>query len=147
MNGENSRRKENNSSPRHNKWSCKKLKNCSSETDIWYFTLRSTWPVLDVVCANIPNKSSGLAEASRTTPSTGMSSSVNKELFQHVVVKVGVKEMGNINDVFFRDIADMYMSLLYYTLCWPEFMTPHAALSSSSSSSSNVHKDHRCIIV
>jgi len=36
-----------------------------------------------------------------------MSSSVNKELFQRVVVEVGVKEMGNINDVFFRDIADV----------------------------------------
>jgi len=55
------------------------------------------------------HESTGLAEASRTTPSTGMSmsSSVNKELFQRVVVEVGVKEMGNINDVFFRDIADV----------------------------------------
>jgi len=53
------------------------------------------------------HESTGLAEASRTTPSTGMSSSVNKELFQRVVVEVGVKEMGNINDVFFRDTADV----------------------------------------
>jgi len=41
-----------------------------------------------------------------------MSSSINKELFQRVVIEVnrrsvGVKEMGNINDVFFRDISDM----------------------------------------
>ena len=66
--------------------------------------------MLDVVCANIPNNMNQLvyiAEASRTTPSTGMSSSVNKELFQRVVVEVAVKEMGNINDVFFRDIADV----------------------------------------
>ena len=52
------------------------------------------------------HESTGLAEASRTTPSTEMSSSVNKELFQRVVVEVGVKEMGNI-DICFRDIADV----------------------------------------
>jgi len=58
------------------------------------------------------HESTGLAEASRTTPSTGMSSSINKELFQRVVIEVsrrsvGVKEMGDINDVFFSDISDM----------------------------------------
>jgi len=55
----------------------------------------------------VQHESTGLAEASRTTSSTGMSSSVNKELFQRVVVEVGVKEMGNINDVYFRNIADV----------------------------------------
>jgi len=44
-----------------------------------------------------------------------MLSSINKEQFQRGDIKVGrplvgVREMGDINDVFFCDISDVYMS-------------------------------------
>ena len=100
-NGENSRWKENNSSPRHNKWPRKKLKNWSSDTDI-----RPKW---DVVCGNIgPTVSSttwiNWFSWSICIYSTGMSSSINKELFQRGDIEdsrrsVGVTEMDDINDV------------------------------------------------
>ena len=69
---------------------------------------------MDVICGNITvqHELTALVEASRTTSSTGMLSSINKEMFQHVAIKVyrrsaGVREMHDINDVFFSDISDM----------------------------------------
>ena len=79
---------------------CKKLKNWSSDTDIR--------AMLDVVCGNIQctvrHESTGSAGASVTTSSTGMSSSINKELFQRVDIEVSrrsvvVTEMDDINDI------------------------------------------------
>ena len=80
---------ENNSHRRHNKWPCKKLKNWSSDTDIR--------PMLDVVCGNIQctvqHESTGSAGASVTTSSTGMSSSINKELFQRGDIEVSRRSL------------------------------------------------------
>ena len=81
----------------------KKLKNWSSDTDIR--------PTLDVVCGNIQCpvqcESTGSDGASVTTSSTGMSSSINKELFQRGDIEVSRRS------VVVTEMDDIDVSVIY----------------------------------
>jgi len=97
--------------------------------------------MLVVVCGNlqctVQHESTGSAGASVTTSSTGMSSSIKKELFQRCDIEVilrsfGVTEMDDINDV-----SVIYQSWMSHPLCLQQCMTRHCAMSTKSTESAS----------
>ena len=96
--------------------------------------------MLDVVCGNlqciVQHESTGSAGAS-VTSSTGMSSSINKELFQRGDTEVSrrsvvVTEMDDINAV-----SVIYQSQMSHLLCLPQCMTLLSAMSTKSTESAS----------
>ena len=96
--------------------------------------------MLDVVCGNIQctvqHESTGSAGASVTTSSTGMSSSINKELFQRGDIEVSRRSVG-VTEIDINDVSVIYQSLMLHPLCLPQCMILHSAMSTKSTESAS----------
>ena len=97
--------------------------------------------MLDVICGNIQctvqHESTGSAGASVTTSSTGMSSSINKELFQPGDIEVSRRSVAATEMEDINAVSVIYQSSMSHPLCLPQCMIRHSAMSTKSTESAS----------